>query len=84
MTEQKKILPSAHSDNPTGKPGNALSSPFAKIFPFTSDANHFHVRSRPIPREGRWPSSQTLGLDAVDAAALLTNGANADGQVVWS
>jgi len=35
-------------------------------------------------REGRWPSSRTLGSDAVDAAALLTNSAKADGEVVWS
>jgi hypothetical protein len=35
-------------------------------------------------REGRWPSSRTLEWDAVDAKALLTNGANADGEVVWS
>jgi hypothetical protein len=39
------------------------------------------VRSR---KEGRWPSSRTLGPDAVDAAALLTNSADADGEVVWS
>jgi hypothetical protein len=35
-------------------------------------------------REGRWPSSRTLGRDAMDAAALLTNSAKADGEVVWS
>jgi hypothetical protein len=32
---------------------------------------------------GRWPSSRTLGWDAVDADALLTNSADADGEVVW-
>jgi hypothetical protein len=37
-----------------------------------------------VPEEGRWPSSRTLGPDAVDAEALLTNGADADGEVVWS
>jgi hypothetical protein len=29
-------------------------------------------------------TSRTLVRDAVDAAALLTNGAKADGEVVWS
>src|SRR5260221_7979232 len=38
----------------------------------------------PVPREGRWPSSRTLGRDAVDADALQTSGAKADGEVVWS
>jgi hypothetical protein len=35
-------------------------------------------------QEGRWPSSLTLERDAVDAAAQLTSGADAYGEVVWS
>jgi hypothetical protein len=35
------------------------------------------------PREGRIAIVTDAGLDAVDAAALLTNSANADGEVVW-
>jgi len=27
--------------------------PFAKIFPFPADPNHFYIRSRPVPLEGR-------------------------------
>jgi hypothetical protein len=55
----------------------------------------------PVPGEGRWPSSRTLGRDAVDAAVparaviagrifrersdrAQTNGAAADGKIVWS
>jgi len=36
------------------------------------------------PLEGRIAIVTDAGLDAMDAAALLTNGANADGEVVWS
>jgi hypothetical protein len=32
---------------------------------------------------GRWPSSRTLGWDAVDADARETSDADADGEVVW-
>jgi hypothetical protein len=44
----------------------ALSS---KIFPFSFDPNHRLIPRHPVPGEGRWPSSRTLGWDAVDAAA---------------
>jgi hypothetical protein len=40
-----------------------------KIFDFIFCPNHQYVRNRPVPIEGRWPSSRTLGWDAVDAAA---------------
>jgi hypothetical protein len=41
--------------------------------------------SRILSREeGRWPSSRTLGQVAVDVDALLTNGAEAYGEDVWS
>ena len=39
---------------------------------------------RPIPLEGPLAIVTDAGRDAVDAAAPLTNGANADGEVVWS
>jgi hypothetical protein len=47
----------------------------AKIFCFLSDPNHLPIPRHPVPEEGRWPSSRTLGRDAVDAEALLTNSA---------
>jgi hypothetical protein len=36
------------------------------------------------PSEGRFAIVTNVGRDAVDADALLTNGAEADGEVVWS
>ena len=36
------------------------------------------------PTEGRIAIVTNAGRDAVDAKAALTNGANADGEVVWS
>jgi len=36
------------------------------------------------PTEGRFAIVTDAGRDAVDADALLTNGAEADGEVVWS
>ncbi len=35
------------------------------------------------PTEGRVAIVTDAGLDAMDAAAQSTNGANADGEVVW-
>src|SRR6266851_6439348 len=42
--------------------------------------------SSPVPShsEGRFAIVTDAGRDAVDADALLTNGAEADGEVVWS
>jgi hypothetical protein len=42
---------------------------FAKRFLFTPNPNHPYMPFHPVPEEGRWPSSRTLGWDAVDAAA---------------
>jgi hypothetical protein len=39
-----------------------------KIFLFPSTPNHPYISRHPVPVEGRWPSSRTLGRDAVDAA----------------
>jgi hypothetical protein len=38
-------------------------------FRFHRRANHFLTPAILSPRKGRWPSSRTLGRDAVDAAA---------------
>ena len=43
--------------------------PTAKIIRFARDPNHPYNSRHPVPVEGRWPSSRTLGRDAVDAAA---------------
>ena len=41
----------------------------AKIYFFARDPNHPYNSRHPVPVEGRWPSSRTLGRVAVDAAA---------------
>jgi hypothetical protein len=57
---------------------------FQKFFLFSFHANQFPNPRRPTPLEGRIAIVTNAGLDAMDAAALLTNSANADGEVVWS
>jgi hypothetical protein len=54
--------------------------PFAKIIAFPFDPNHRLILSCLIPHEGRWPSSRTLGWDAVDAAASGTQVAGRAGR----
>ena len=58
--------------------------PFARIFRFTRRANHLYKLGPSRPTEGRHAIVTVAGRDAVDADALLTNGADADGEVVWS
>jgi hypothetical protein len=38
----------------------------------------------PVPKEGRVAIVTAAGRDAVDAEAPITNGAEADGKIVWS
>jgi hypothetical protein len=42
-----------------------------KYSSFHLPPNQRHNSRRPVPVEGRWPSSRTLGRDAVDAAASV-------------
>jgi len=53
----------------------ACPAPFEKIFLFFRNPNHRYIVSHPVPEEGRWPSSRTLGRDAVDASGALDEGA---------
>jgi hypothetical protein len=55
-----------------------------KIIRFTCEPNHRLILRHPVPNEGRFAIVTNVGRDAVDAKALLTNGAEADGEVVWS
>jgi hypothetical protein len=55
---------------PPGKSPKARQVRHKKIFLFPSTPNHPYILRHPVPVEGRWPSSRTLGRDAVDAAAL--------------
>jgi hypothetical protein len=53
---------------PTGNTANQCPAPFAKIFRFTSKANHLHMFRHPGPiQRGVSRSSRTLGRDAMDA-----------------
>ena len=74
---------------PTGKSATPrairLSSPAAKnISVFPKPKSDVNPRRPVLTQRGVSRSSRTLRRDAVDAAALLTNSANADGEVVWS
>jgi hypothetical protein len=73
---------------PTGKSMrlalNRLSSPSRKnILIFRNDKS-VYIHAHPVPHEGRFAIVTDAGRDAVDAEALLTNGAEADGEAVWS
>src|SRR5260370_41479513 len=81
----------------------ATKQPDGQIFAFAVGQISFRTPGILSLRKGRWPSSRTLGWDAVDAAApctrwgcrasfralerspdVLTSGAEAYGEVVWS
>ena len=59
-------------------------APTIKIFPFPSDPNHLFICSRLVPLEGRLAIVTDAGRDAVDEDVPITNGAEADGEAVWS
>jgi hypothetical protein len=69
---------------PDGQISESCPAPFAKIFRFAIYPNHFYIPRRLVPHEGRIAIVTDAGWDAVDADAPLTNGADADGEVVWS
>ena len=77
MTAEKKFSFGFNSIPPVQSPG-------AKIFPFPSDPNHLHISRRLVPLEGRLAIVTDAGRDAVDADVPITNGAEADGEAVWS
>ena len=54
---------------PSGFDHENLSSPFCKNILFFRIPKSVYILRHPVPKEGRWPSSRTLGRDAVDAAA---------------
>jgi hypothetical protein len=59
-------------------------APFAKIILFSRTPNQNYMIRRPVPKEGRHAIVTAAGRDAVDADAPITNGAEADGEDVWS
>ena len=61
---------------------SSLISEFQK-FRLPTDPNQFTDSHRPVPQRGVAQRHQRWERDAVDAAVPLTNGADADGEVVW-
>jgi hypothetical protein len=54
-----------------------------KIFRLTRRANQRYQLARLTRQEGRLAIVTNVRWDAVDADVLLTNGVEADGEVVW-
>src|SRR6202790_5130285 len=105
VDEERKILETDQTLCPSGKSARAgvvaCPAPFEKILLFSRTPNQIYMIRHPVRQRGVWPSSRTLGRDALDAAAparmviagrvsvsdsrgAQTNGAAADGEVVWS
>jgi hypothetical protein len=61
-----------------------LSSRRIKNIPVSFRPKSPAYSSYPVPNEGRFAIVTNVGWDAVDAEALLTNSAKADGEVAWS
>ena len=59
-------------------------APESKIFRFSDRANHWIESAVSPGKRGGSRSSRNARRDAVDAEALLTRGAEAYGEVVWS
>jgi hypothetical protein len=74
----------------TGKSAKACPALRRKIFCCFANANHRLMVRVSLQQEGRLATSRNAGRDAVAAAApsrvlcARTNGAIADGEVVWS
>jgi hypothetical protein len=63
----------------------ACPAPFAKIFPLPFEANHLLISGIPAQHKGAFRDRhERRAGDAMDADALLTRCAEADGEVVWS
>jgi hypothetical protein len=60
-----------------------LISDFPK-YRLPPDPNQLYMPAVPPRFEGRFAIVTDVGRDAVDADALLTNGADANGEDVWS
>jgi hypothetical protein len=56
----------------------------AKNFSLSSEGKSPAYSRHPVPNKGRFAIVTNVGRDAVDAEVPLTNGADADGEIVWS
>ena len=73
----------ARRDLPDGLSSELAVQPQIEKY-FLSSLTQIKIISTPSrPSEGRFAIVTDVGRDAVDAKAALTNGADADGEVVW-
>ena len=73
------------TDLPDGLRGDLRVEPHPqKYFVSPLGRNSFIDSAIPPPQEGRIAIVTDAGRDAVDVAVSLTNGTQADGEVVWS
>jgi hypothetical protein len=84
----KFLKPARSADLPVGLLRASRAhrvQPLSKKY-FCSRLTQITFKSTAIPSrsEGRFAIVTDAGRDAVDVAAPLTNGAQADGEVVWS
>jgi hypothetical protein len=93
LTAIRRLTPSAFAlratldmstDLPDGQITEFPVQPFAQKYSASPFARNSFIDSRVPPTEGRHAIVTVAARDAVDADALLTNGAEADGEVVWS
>jgi hypothetical protein len=61
-----------------------MSSPILKNILIFRIGKSVYIHRHPVPHEGRFAIVTDAGWDAVDVDAPITNGAEADGEVVWS
>jgi hypothetical protein len=88
---QRRSVGDAQASHAIARPANqpihlipAVQPPFAKIFLFFRTPNQNYTIRRPASLEGRFAIVTDARRDAMDADAPITNGAQADGEVVWS
>jgi len=69
---------------PTGKFCKFVSSPLRKNIPLRREVETVLLIRPSRSSEGRFAIVTNAERDAMDAKVLLTNGTQADGEVVWS
>ena len=69
---------------PDGQIGCSPVQPFSQKYICSRFTQITFTTAPSRPTEGRLAIVTNAGRDAVDAKTALTNGANADGEVVWS
>ena len=77
-------VPVSEGDLPVRLSCKRRVQPLFEKFPASRFTQISFITPPSTPLEGRIAIVTDAGLDAMDAAALLTNSAKADGEVVWS